>query len=104
LTAPGARIVAVGLQADRLPTDFHALSMSEKEVVGTLAHVFGRDFAAAVDLLAADPPVWAALAPVVRPLTDLRTAGLDPPSTHDPGQTKLLFDPALSQPRPLRVA
>lgn len=102
LTPPGARIVAVGLQAQRLPTDFHALSMAEKEVRGTVAHAFGRDFTAAVDLLAADPTSWAAVAPAVRPLSDLPGSGLD--RQDDPGQTKYLYDPALTAPRPLRAA
>ncbi|HVQ90772.1 MAG TPA: alcohol dehydrogenase catalytic domain-containing protein [Mycobacteriales bacterium] len=103
LTGPGARIVVVGHQAQPVELDFRLVSLGERELTGTMAHAFRRDYADAVDLVAADPPVWTDLAPVVRPLTDIVADGLRPLSVRDGQQIKYLFDPALTAPRPLRT-
>jgi threonine dehydrogenase-like Zn-dependent dehydrogenase len=104
LTGPGARIVVVGHQAQPVALDFRLVSLGERELTGTMAHAFRRDYADAVDLIAADPPVWTDLAPVVRPLTDIVTGGLRPLSTRAGTQIKYLFDPTLTAPRSLRVS
>lgn len=102
VSAGGGRVVAVGHPAAPVAVDVRSFSLAEKELLGTVAHVFARDFADAVDLLAADPAVWAEVAPLVRPLSEVVTAGLAPPGG-DPPQVKPLFDPTLGQPRPLRT-
>lgn len=104
VTPPGARIVVVGLPTAAVPVDFRAFSLAEKDLIGTVAHVFGRDFADAIDLLAADPAMWTDVAPLVRPLSEVVSAGLAGPPAGGPQQIKLLFDPSLTDPRPLRTA
>jgi hypothetical protein len=59
------------------------------------------DLPVAVDLLAADPDAWSAVAPTVFPLDQVVEMGLIPMARGEAGQIKLLFDPAASTPRPL---
>ncbi len=59
------------------------------------------DFADAVELLTRRPEIWSHLAPTVYPLEDLVTTGLQPMAEHRQTQVKILFDPSLSEPRPL---
>lgn len=47
----GGRIVLIGLPNQPGTLDFAALAGTEKEVIGSLSHVYDEDFAAAVDLL-----------------------------------------------------
>jgi (R,R)-butanediol dehydrogenase/meso-butanediol dehydrogenase/diacetyl reductase len=47
----GGRIVLVGLPNQPGALDFAALAGAEKEVIGSLSHVYDEDFAAAIDLL-----------------------------------------------------
>jgi (R,R)-butanediol dehydrogenase/meso-butanediol dehydrogenase/diacetyl reductase len=47
----GGRVVLVGLPDQPGTLDFAALAGAEKEVIGSLSHVYDEDFAAAVDLL-----------------------------------------------------
>jgi (R,R)-butanediol dehydrogenase/meso-butanediol dehydrogenase/diacetyl reductase len=103
LTAPGARVVVVGHQSRPVALDFRLVSLGERELTGTMAHAFRRDYAAAVDLVAADPPVWTDLAPVVRPLAGVVTDGLLPLSARAGEQIKYLFDPSLTAPRGLQT-
>jgi (R,R)-butanediol dehydrogenase/meso-butanediol dehydrogenase/diacetyl reductase len=101
MTVRGARVVVVGHQAAPVALNFRLVSLGERELVGTLAHVFRRDYADAVDLVLTDPPVWTDLAPVVRPLGSIVDDALEPLSTRDGTQIKYLFDPALTESRPL---
>jgi (R,R)-butanediol dehydrogenase/meso-butanediol dehydrogenase/diacetyl reductase len=103
LSPRGGRIVVVGHQSAPVPVDLTQVSLAERELVGTVAHVFARDFVDAVELVIAGGPMWTRVAPVVRPLADLLPAGLDP-GAGGPGQIKPLFDPALAEPRELVVA
>jgi (R,R)-butanediol dehydrogenase/meso-butanediol dehydrogenase/diacetyl reductase len=101
-TARGGRVVVVGHQPAPLAVDFKLVSYGERELVGTVAHVFARDFADAVDLVGADPDRWTHVAPTVRPL-DLLVDGLDALAGGRPPQIKSLFDPSITAPRPLQV-
>ncbi len=91
------------IQPRRVDFDFKLLTFGEKEMIGTMAHAFDADFADAVELLTRSPEVWSHLAPTVYPLEDLVTAGLQPMAEHRQKQVKTLFDPSLSEPRPIRV-
>jgi (R,R)-butanediol dehydrogenase/meso-butanediol dehydrogenase/diacetyl reductase len=48
----GGRIVIVGLPPVPGTLDFTALAGGEKEIIGSLSHVYDEDFVAAIDLLA----------------------------------------------------
>jgi (R,R)-butanediol dehydrogenase/meso-butanediol dehydrogenase/diacetyl reductase len=48
----GGRIVIVGLPTVPGTLDFTALAGGEKEIIGSLSHVYDEDFVAAIDLLA----------------------------------------------------
>src|SRR6266516_706059 len=48
----GGRIVVVGLPPMSGTLDFTALAGEEKEIIGSISHVYDEDFVAAVDLLA----------------------------------------------------
>ncbi|HLF42606.1 MAG TPA: alcohol dehydrogenase catalytic domain-containing protein [Acidimicrobiia bacterium] len=100
--ADNGRVVVVGHQPRRLEFDFKLLTFGEKEMIGTMAHVFATDFSQAVELVNRRPEVWEHLAPTVHPLEDLVTAGLLPMAEHRQGQVKTLFDPSLREARPLR--
>jgi len=49
---PGGRVVVVGLASEPAPVDLFALATGEKELIGSLSHVWDEDFAAALRLLA----------------------------------------------------
>jgi (R,R)-butanediol dehydrogenase / meso-butanediol dehydrogenase / diacetyl reductase len=49
---PGGRVVVVGLSSEPAPVDLFAIAIGEKELIGSLSHVWDEDFAAAVRLLA----------------------------------------------------
>jgi (R,R)-butanediol dehydrogenase/meso-butanediol dehydrogenase/diacetyl reductase len=51
LARSGGRVVVVGLSGDRMSFDIQPFVASEKELVGSLSHVWDEDFAAAVRLL-----------------------------------------------------
>ncbi len=101
LVADHGRLVVVGHQPEPVAVDFRQIALDELELIGTQAHVFATDLPIAVDLLAADPGVWAIVAPNVYPLDHVVETGLIPLARGDAGQIKLLFDPALHSPRPL---
>ncbi len=100
LVADHGRLVVVGHQPEPVAVDFRQVALDELELIGTQAHVFATDLPIAVDLLAADPGVWAIVAPNVYPLDQVVETGLIPLARGDAGQIKLLFDPALQSPRP----
>jgi (R,R)-butanediol dehydrogenase/meso-butanediol dehydrogenase/diacetyl reductase len=101
LVADHGRLVVVGHQAEPVAVDFRQIALDELELIGTQAHAFGVDLPVAVDLLAADPDAWSAVAPTVYPLDQVVEMGLIPMARGEAGQIKLLFDPAASTPRPL---
>lgn len=101
--AENGRLVVVGHQPNPVAVDFKLVSMGEREIIGTMAHVFAIDLPAAVDQVASDPGAWAEVAPTVYPLEDVVQSGLEPMSRGDSPQIKVLFDPSLDAPRPLRT-
>ena len=103
LTARGGRVVVVGLQEGEALVDLLSVALQEKELVGTLAHVFGADFGHAVDLLEDGVDLWSEVAPSVLPLEDLVDRGLEPMIRGDPTPIKVLLDPRIEAPRPMRT-
>jgi len=93
----GGRIVLVGLPAHPGPVDFAALAAAEKEVIGSLSHVYDEDFAAAVDLLAdgrvqVDPLITQRLA-----LHEVVTQGFERLASGDRAAIKILASPMQTQ-------
>jgi (R,R)-butanediol dehydrogenase / meso-butanediol dehydrogenase / diacetyl reductase len=101
VVADHGRLVVVGHQADPVALDFRQIALDELELIGTQAHVFASDLPMAVDLIAADPAIWASVAPSVLPLDQVVEAGLIPMAKGESGQIKTLLDPAVTAPRPL---
>ena len=99
--AENGRLVVVGHQPEPIAVDFKLVSMGEREIIGTMAHVFAIDLPEAVDQIASNPGAWAEVAPTVYPLEDVVQLGLEPMSRGDSPQIKVLFDPSLNTPRPL---
>ncbi len=99
----GGRVVVVGLHKHPVPVDLLAVSLNEKEVVGTLAHVFDADFGHAVDLLEDGDDLWSRVAPTVVPLDDLLDKGLRPMIEGGETPIKLLLDPRIDHVRQLEV-
>ena len=99
LVSPGGRVVVVGLQKAPVPVDLFSLALGEKELIGTLAHVFGADFGRAVELLEAERDVWRLVAPSVLPLEDLVNGGLLPMVQGGATPIKTLLDPSIDAPR-----
>jgi (R,R)-butanediol dehydrogenase / meso-butanediol dehydrogenase / diacetyl reductase len=102
LVERGGRIVVVGLQQHLVPVDLLSVSLDEKELIGTLAHVLDADLGLAVDLLEDGAALWGQVAPVVIPLEEIVSTGLGP--MIDGGETpiKVLLDPHIDAPRQLR--
>ena len=99
---PGVRLVAVGIQEAPRQARFAEWTLSEYDVLGTVAHVCATDMPAAVSLLAGGAPVWDEIAPRVFSLDDLAGEGLSPLGSGTPRQIKTLFDPAAAAARPAR--
>ncbi|MFT7473678.1 MAG: (R,R)-butanediol dehydrogenase/meso-butanediol dehydrogenase/diacetyl reductase [Verrucomicrobiales bacterium] len=103
-TNKGGRVVLVGLQKGAVAVDLLSVTLQEKELIGTLAHVFGADFGHSVDLLEDENELWAAVAPSVLPLDDVVRRGLDPMINGGPAPIKALFDPTGDEERPLQMS
>jgi (R,R)-butanediol dehydrogenase/meso-butanediol dehydrogenase/diacetyl reductase len=99
----GGRVVVVGLHKHPVPIDLLAVSLNEKEVVGTLAHVFAADLGRAVDLLEEGDDLWRRVAPTVVPLGDLVDKGLRPMIEGGETPIKLLLDPRIDHARELEI-
>jgi len=99
----GGRVVVVGLHKAPVAVDLTSVALQEKELVGTLAHVFDADFAHAVDLIEEGIDHWSAVAPTVLPLEDLVEGGIEPMITGDDAAIKALLDPRISNERPIDV-
>jgi threonine dehydrogenase-like Zn-dependent dehydrogenase len=100
LLRPGGRLVIVGVQKGASDLSLRAVATLEQDVVGTSAHVFGRDLPRALELLAARSAGWADIADTARPLTELVSHGLEPLSNGKATITKTLYDPRIAAPRP----
>jgi threonine dehydrogenase-like Zn-dependent dehydrogenase len=101
LTAENGRLVVVGHQPNPVAVDFKLVSMGEREILGTMAHVFATDLPLAVEQISSDLEAWARVAPTVYPLEDVVQSGLEPMSRGASPQIKVLFDPTIEAPRPL---
>nr|MDP9463999.1 zinc-binding dehydrogenase [Actinomycetota bacterium] len=99
----GGRVVVVGLHKAPVPVNLTAVALQEKEVIGTLAHVFGADFGDALDLLEDETDLWALVAPAVIPLADLVEVGLRPMVDGGTAPIKALLDPRIDVARPIQT-
>ena len=54
----GGRVVVVGLHKNPVPVNLLSVSLDEKELVGTLAHVLAADLGHAIDLLEDGAELW----------------------------------------------
>ena len=97
------RAADFGIGSGPVAVDFKLVSMGEREVIGTMAHVFATDLPVAVEQISSDLEAWARVAPTVYPLEDVVRSGLDPMSRGASPQIKVLFDPSIEAPRPLRT-
>lgn len=91
---PGTRLVAVGIQKAPHEIDLPGLTVGERELIGTNAHVAAVDLPAAVRLLAERDGGWSDIAPQVFPLERLVDEALQPLAEGRPRRIKTLFDPA----------
>ena len=98
----GGRVVVVGLHKNPVPVDLLSVSLDEKELIGTLAHVLDADLGLAVDLLEEGAALWGQVAPVVVPLEEVVSTGLRPMIEGGETPIKLLLDPHIdvSSPAP----
>ncbi|MDW3177991.1 MAG: alcohol dehydrogenase catalytic domain-containing protein [Acidimicrobiia bacterium] len=103
VTERGGRIVIVGLQKKPVPVELLAVTLQEKELTGTMAHVFNADFGHAVDLVENERDLWALVAPDVLPLDDLVDEGLRPMIENRDTPIKTLLDPRIESKRPIDV-
>lgn len=101
---PGGRVVVVGLHKGQVAVDLLSVALQEKELIGTLAHVFGADFTRAVDLLEDESELWTAVAPTVLPLENLVDQGMRPMIDGFPTPIKTLLDPRIETTRPIVTA
>ncbi len=97
----GGRVVVVGLHKAPVPVNLTSVALQEKELIGTLAHVFDRDFSDAVDLLTDQTDLWSAVAPTVLPLDDVVDGGIRPMIDGRAAPIKCLLDPRIDAPRPI---
>jgi (R,R)-butanediol dehydrogenase/meso-butanediol dehydrogenase/diacetyl reductase len=100
VVADNGRVVVVGHQPLPVTLDMKLVSFGEKEVIGTMAHVFAVDLPAAVELLESGGDELARVAPVVHPLENLLQAGIVPMAEGRQSQIKALFAPGLEVSRP----
>ncbi len=99
----GGRVVVVGLHKAPVAVHLTNVALQEKELIGTLAHVFGADFLTAVELLEHHGDLWRDVAPTVLPLDDLVTNGLGPMVDGGHSPIKTLLDPRLDTERAVEV-
>ena len=95
----GATIVPVGVQRADTALSLGQLTLNERMVVGTVAHVFKDDFPEAVRLLASRPD-WSDIASEVIPLDLLIDEALQPLLEGRGTQIKTLIDPWAASARP----
>lgn len=95
---PGSTIVPVGIQRDEVAVPLAQWTVREYTIVGTNAHVFAADLPRAVELLATRDD-WSDIAPLVIPLDQAVSDGLEPIRTGTSSRIKTLIDPSISAPR-----
>ena len=99
----GGRVVVVGLHKAPVAVDLTSVALQEKELVGTLAHVFDADFRHAVDLIEEGIDHWPSVAPTVLPLDDLVAGGIRPMVEGGDPPIKALLDPRIDAERAIDV-
>ena len=92
LSRPGGTIVLVGFHADTEPVPLLPVVLGERRLLGTAAHLWDRDVASAVALLARGTVDVAPLLSAVVPLADVVAGGFDRLRT-DRTTFKILIDP-----------
>ncbi len=96
---PGATIEPDGIQRGEPGLPLGRWTLSEYEIVGTVAHVFATDFPEAVRLLGTRDD-WSDVAPEVIPLDRVADDALRPMLVGGPRRIKTLVDPWADAPRP----
>jgi len=89
----GGTVVAVGLHNAPREVDMLSVTLRELTVVGTMAHVYGRDLPTALDLLAVREDPWSDVAPEVIGLDELVPRGIMPLVDGTGPHIKTLVDP-----------
>jgi threonine dehydrogenase-like Zn-dependent dehydrogenase len=89
----GGRIVLVGLPVAAATVDFLSVVAAEKEIIGSLSHIYDEDFASAVWLLGEGRVQVAPLISDRIPLADLITRGLHRLEQPDADILKILVTP-----------
>jgi (R,R)-butanediol dehydrogenase/meso-butanediol dehydrogenase/diacetyl reductase len=90
----GGRAVLVGFPAHPGQVDFAALAAAEKEVIGSLSHVYDEDFAAAVAFLADGRVRVEALITQRLSLDEVVSEGFERLASHETAAVKILVSPA----------
>jgi (R,R)-butanediol dehydrogenase/meso-butanediol dehydrogenase/diacetyl reductase len=91
----GGRIVLVGLPDRPGTLDFSALAAAEKELIGSLSHVYDEDFAAAIDLLGDGRVRVDSLITHRLPLDQVVEQGFERLASGDRGAIKILVSPTI---------
>jgi len=99
----GGRIVPAGFQKQPYALDVKRLTMDERELIGTVAHVAADDMPEALRLLAARSAGWSDVAPLAIPLERLHDDALQPLLEGTATRIKTLIDPHIAAPRPTRA-
>jgi (R,R)-butanediol dehydrogenase/meso-butanediol dehydrogenase/diacetyl reductase len=94
----GGRVVIVGLPAHPGSLDFTALAAAEKEIIGSLSHVYDEDFPAAIDLLADGRVRVDALITHRLHLAEVVPEGFERLAAGDRSAIKILVQPAPGAP------
>ncbi|HSG64174.1 MAG TPA: hypothetical protein VLD39_04210, partial [Gammaproteobacteria bacterium] len=95
---PGSTIVPVGIQRDDIAIPLAQWTVREYTVVGTNAHVFAADLPDAVRLLTTRDD-WSDIAPLVIPLEQAVSDGIEPIRAGTAHRIKTLIDPSISASR-----
>ena len=94
-TSNGGRTVAIGLQTTDPIVDLHALSIGERELIGTNAHRFAESFESAARLVGSRPAGWSDFVGDLLPLEELTSRVLPAMADGSSNRIKHAFDPAV---------
>lgn len=90
----GGRIVVVGLPPMSGTLDFTALAGEEKEIIGSISHIYDEDFVAAVDLLASGRVHVDSLITDRIGLSEVVTKGFERLAAGDRSAIKIIVQPS----------
>lgn len=99
-TAPGSRIVVIGIQKKPTTLDMSRITLEEREIIGTNAHTFATDFPTAARLVAGREQGWSDIAPTALPLEDMVSVAFSEMASGTSPRVKTLLDPWVEAPRP----